>query len=480
VLREKTLKTFVPVPYWTIKAQAELNNEIFEATYEKEAIEAKKEAYDILNASRNRDGQIMKIDKRQFQQMPPTPLDIGTLQGTAYSSFGYVPKYTLDTAQRLYLEALISYPRTSSQKLPPTIDYRTILQKLSRERSYREPTMQLLSKTMLKPNEGKKDDPAHPAIYPTGDLPKRALTSSERNIWDLIVRRFMAAFGGPATMESMKVRININGHIFFLKGIHTMMEGWRRFYQPYVRSKELLLPSLQEGQQIKIERIILEAKFTKPPSRYNPGSLLKKMEAEEIGTKATRAEIMQTLQERKYIQGKTMVVTELGFEVSDVLEKHCPVVASVKFTRELEEKMSKIQEKVETKENVLHKAIATLKPVLEKLKEDEEEIGEQLGKALQEARMRERIIGPCPVCKTGQLIVVHSAKTGKRFIGCTNYFKNLCKTSSSLPQKGFLKSGGKTCSTCGWPTIKVMFVARRPWVFCPNPNCESKKRRRTD
>ena len=478
VAREKSIRIYVPTPYWELKAEVEINGKIFEAKYERKTIETRKEADTILSACKGKNGTAEKIDVRQFQQTPPLPFDLGTLQSEAYGLFGYTPRRTANIAQRLYLDALISYPRTSSQKLPPAIGYEAILKNLNKVPEYRKLTAELLTKPELKPKEGKKEDPAHPAIYPTGKLPERVLDDSERKVLDLIVRRFMAVFGEVATRQSMKVCINVNGHRFYLRGRHILKEGWLRFYGPYVRSEEVLLPPIKEGQTINIKKAILEDKFTKPPPRYNPGSLLKKMEEEEIGTKATRADIMQTLYDRKYIRDERIVVTDLGFEVLYVLEKYCPTVVSIKLTKELEERMDKIQVNSEKRENVLIDAVEILKPVVEDLKGKEHIIGEQLSNAIKRARLEERTIGTCPICKTGKLMTLYSRRTGKRFIGCTNYFKGLCKTSFPLPQRGTVRPLGKNCRRCGWPTVQVRIKGRRPWILCFNPGCPLKEERR--
>jgi DNA topoisomerase-1 len=199
------------------------------------------------------------------------------------------------------------------------------------------------------------------------------------------------------------------------------------------------------------------------------------MDERGIGTKATRAEIIQTLNDRGYVEGERMSVTSLGFEVFHVLETHCPVVVSTSLTRDLEARMMKIQENKERREEVLAEVTGILKPALETLKQNERTIGRRLTTALQRARFEERTIGACPVCNSGKLIINYSKKTGKRFVGCTNYFKGVCKTSFPLPQKGIVKPTGKRCSMCGWPTVEAR-IRRRSWTLCFNTDCPSKTR----
>lgn len=478
VARERDINCHVPNPYWSIHARVKIEDELFEAEYENRMIESKAQADSIMRECEGKSGVIEKIIVKKSQLAPPIPFDLGGLQAAAYKLFGYAPRRTSDIAQRLYLDALISYPRTSSQKLPPSIGYRQILNYLKKEPAYNKLASDLLSMKTLKHHEGNKEDPAHPAIYPTGNRPERELDASERRIWDLVVRRFMAVFGEPVLMQSIQISININGHHFFLHGAQVLSDGWMRFYQPYVRSAEVAFPPIEEGEKIDVAEVICEDKFTMPPSRYNPSSLLKKMETEGIGTKATRADIIETVYKRKYVADEKIAVTDLGFNVTETLHKYCPSVISVKFTKGLEEKMERIQCGEEKRENVLSEAIAYLKPLLEEFKEKEEVIGKTLGEAIRKARLEERIVGDCPTCKTGKLMVLYSRKTGKRFIGCTNYFKNLCKTSLPLPQHGTVKPTGRKCRTCGWPVIMAKYKGRRSWQLCVNPACPKKEEKR--
>lgn len=476
--RERNIRSFVPVPYWHIRATVDIEGATYEVDYEKKTFEKRVGADAVVKACKGKNGKIKKIEKKSTQQRPPIPFDLGALQTEAYGLFGYTPRRTANIAQRLYLEALISYPRTSSQKLPPVIGYQTILKGLSKERAYKRLASELLRIGELKPREGAKEDSAHPAVYPTGNLPERSLDESERRVWDLVVRRFMAVFGEPAIKQSMKVTINVNGHHFYLRGRRILKEGWMKFYKPYVRTEEVMLPPLKEGETVQLKEILREDNFTKPPPRYNPSSSLKTMEEVGIGTKATRADIIETLYRRKYITEERIVVTDLGFDIVDVLNNSCPGVISVELTRELEEKMERIQTNSEKRENVLFEAVERLKPMLEELKQKEAAIGEVLSKAIKRSRIQERIVGDCPTCHTGKLMIIYSRKTRKRFIGCTNYFKNVCQTSFPLPQRGTVKPLHRPCKGCGWPTLLVKIKGRRPWTLCFNENCPKKEERR--
>ncbi len=286
----------------------------------------------------------------------------------------------------------------------------------------------------------------------------------------------MAVFGEPALRQIVQATINISGEKFSLAGKQTLEEGWLRFYSPFTRKKDAPLPPLTEGQIVKGVKVILEDKFTMPPPRYNPRTLLKKMEEGNIGTKATRAGTIQTLYDRKYICDERMAVSELGFEVTDVLRKYCPSVVSVEFTRKLEERMEAVQQGNETKENILLDAVENLKTVTASLKENEKAIGDQLSRAVQKAKLDEKTVGACPTCQGGKLVIIHSKKTKKRFVGCTNYFNNTCKTAFPLPQRGLVKPSGRVCKGCGWSTVQVWLKGKRPWNLCLNPTCPTKNK----
>jgi DNA topoisomerase-1 len=474
--REQSIRNFVPTPYWTVTANVRVGDLPFEIFHEKKAIETKDEADAIVQACKGRKGKIERIVTRKILSPPPPPFDLGSLQTEAYRLFGYTPMRTSSVAQRLYLDALISYPRTSSQKLPPTIGYKAILQKLAKNPEHGKLARELLARPEIKPREGKGFDPAHPAIYPTGGLPQRTLDSAERNIWNLIVKRFMAAFADDAVQQTVQASIDINGNTFHLDGEETLEEGWLRFYKPYAHSKDSSLPSLVEGQEVYVKKIIAEEEFTKPPPRYNPSSLLQRMEKANLGTKATRAGIIQTLYDRKYVAEERIAVTNLGFEVVDVLRKYCPTMLSSALTSELEGRMSEIQENKATRQQVLDEAIAILKPVAAKLKEKEDAIGEQLSHALRESKLQENYVSACPSCKTGTLLIIRSKKTGKRFVGCTNYFQGTCNTAFPLPQRGVVKPLHAACKSCGYPTVRVWQGAKRSWKLCLNQNCPLKRR----
>ena len=464
--REDEIETFVPVPFWEIQATVEINGETLRAEFETQKFDVKAQADNVVSLSDGKEGLVEDIESKTAQVASPFPFDLSSLQTEAYRHFGMTPRHSLAIAERLYLDALISYPRTSSQKLPLSIDYKRILQGLGTNPSYARSSAKLSNLRNLRPNEGKKTDPAHPAIYPTGALPKRSLDPKESKLYDLIVKRFMATFASSATRETMKVTIRVNTLKFYLRGSHILVPGWIDFYKPYAKFEDVSLPPISKGIRVKFLSVKTAEKFSQPPPRYNPSSLLREMEANEIGTKATRAEIVETLIRRSYIRGDRIEATPLGVQIVEVLGRFCPRVLDVKFTRELEEMMSNIELGKEEKQRVVNEAIGHLKPIMEDLKAHEEELGKQLTYTIKQARNAELTLSvPCPRCGLA-LQVVKSRKSGKRFIGCLGKWDGGCSFTLPLPQLGTLTLLDQRCSKCGFQLVKVSSKGRRTLVTC--------------
>jgi len=471
VEREREIKAFKPEPFWVISLLFELDGQEVVAEHATPRFFDKREAEKVRDICKDKKAKVSSIQVRQYQQHPPIPFDLGALQAEAYRCFGYTPMRTQQIAQQLYDAAYISYPRTSNQKFPPTIDLAAILKHLRGISTYKKLIDTLLEQPVLVPTEGTKTDPAHPPIHPTGERPKRLIGPQQR-LYDLIVRRFLSIFGKPALKESVRVELDINGQPFYIRGRRILDEGWLTYYGPYGAIEEVTLPKLSEGQQLTPEELRFEEKETQPPPRYNPASIVKVMEEKNLGTKATRAPILQTLYERGYIFGNQIVVTDIGMEVVDSLSKHCPEIVSEELTAHFESEMEKIQEGKTSKDNVIAEAREKLDEMLGKFKKEQDDIGKNLGDAYAETKRKQRVLGACEKCG-GELRVIVSRATHKRFAGCSNYPN--CKNAFPLPQAGFIVSLDKECEHCAAPMIQVNRAGMRPYRMCLEPKCESKK-----
>ena len=473
VNREVEIRTFVPTPFWILKAELNKNGVTIIADYEKKRVLQISETQKIKKRCEGKKGVVTRVTKSMHHQFPPFPFNIGDLQKDAYQTFGFVPNQTLRIAERLYLSALISYPRTSSQKLPPSIDYPRILKGLQRSKAFNKDATEVLNGKMI-PNQGPKNDLAHPAIYPTGDVPKRVLSSTEIRLYDLIVRRFFAVFGEVTKREQISVTVDIGGYLFKMQGKQTLNEGWLKFYRKYTRVDDKVIPYLVEDEELPLQTIVTEERFTQPSRRYNQSSLLEKMEQENIGTKATRANIIKTLYDRGYFSGSRIFATDIAFAVLEVMRQYSPKIISIDMTRKIEENLEKIERSQMDERIVIHQAVDQMMDSLAAIKKAEKEIGGKISQAIITTIHKQNRLSSCPLCKKGTLNIIRSKKTHKRFIGCSRYNKG-CRASGPLPQRGPIIVTGKTCSNCGWPIVYVRFN-RKSWRQCVNTTCISKRK----
>jgi DNA topoisomerase-1 len=472
VEREEEIRVFVPVPHWKISGVFEREGKKFRVGYSQEKVGRKADADKVREECIGKEAVATVVRKSLAQVGPPVPFNIGDLQKEAYRAFGFTPSRTMQIAERLYLGALISYPRTGSQRLPPSINYKRILQGVGKIPEYSSASADL-QKGEPKPVQGAKDDPAHPAIHPTGEKARRVLDRSEALLFDLVVRRFLSAFGPSARREKVEATMAVGEHRFRLSGGRTVFPGWIEYYAKYAWYKDEELPQISEGDRLKVADVHVEEKFEQRPPRYNQSSLLEKMEKERIGTKATRADIIATLVGRGYVSGDIMEVTDLGFSLVGMLAKHAPSIISVELTRNIEEKLDGIEKEVKDEAELLRGTVKSIAEQLVVLNTNEGDIGREIDAALMHVVAKSYVLGRCPICKTGQLKVIRSKASKKRFVGCSNYSSG-CRASAPLPQKGTIKATAKECQHCSWPVIHVT-GGRRPWRLCVNPECPGKK-----
>ncbi len=469
--REKEIKAFKPVPFWEIELNGGTKKESLTAWHKNDKFWEKKQASAVMkNIDGAKQGTVTTVDRRTFRQNPPNPFDLTTLQTESYRCFGISPKATLGIAQDLYTAGVISYPRTSSQQLPPAIGFKKIIDKLSKQKQYAPLCVSVL-KTKLIPNNGKKTDPAHPSIYPTGNVPKKMEDDRPRKVYDLIVKRFFSTFGTPAVRETMTVNMDVNKEPFVASGTRTVEKNWHEFYAPYVKLEELQLPNLKEKDSISIKKITMHDRETSPPKRYTPSSIIRELEKRNLGTKATRAEIVDTLFKRNYVTGEPITATDFGIRVIEILEKHIPKIIDEELTKHFELDMESIRERSKKKEKVLEEARTVLKEILSDFKKKEKTVGEELRKTFTETRAHMTTLGACLVCKKGD-IILRKGKFG-RFAACNKYPD--CKTTFKLPATGMVEVTKESCEHCNYPIITMIKKAKRPQKVCINPDCPNKK-----
>jgi len=543
VKKEREIQAFKPKPYWQIfitvdderlrgrdNSQSSITCARSGAGKNKLELKYNKDVFEKgeLKKFENLNGKTATAETKKSEQIipPNPPFNLTTLQTEAYKFHGITPSKTLQAAQSLYLSGLISYPRTSSQKLPDSINYKEILNNLSKKYNVKN----LI--TRKKPVEGKKTDPAHPSIHPTGE--EQILSGDEEKIYNLVVKRFLSLFCDDAIIDNKKVSVKVNNIIsheqklkgklsgpkdkgvsfgeenrrlsridnkkvsakvddlmFNARGTEIRKKAWMEIYP--IKLKEIEIQDM--NGKVKIINSRIEEKETKPPKRFSPASIISELEKRNLGTKATRSSILETLYGRGYIKEKSIEATSLGISLINTLEKYSPIIIDEELTRHFEKEMEKIQESKKNfkqtplgvpqiielrgkEDKIIDKAKETITKIAKQFVKNEKKIGIELLNAnikLQEKQKQENKLNLCPICKKGDLAITYSRKTRRHFVACNAYPD--CKTTYSLPPNGTIKKTDKNCESCGFPMLMLLKKARKPWFFCFNSECETNKKR---
>jgi DNA topoisomerase I len=467
VERERKIQAFTPQTYWQvfIKIDDELNK--VELKYNKDIFNKKE-----LEQFENLIGKtaLASTTKKEEYLPPNPPFNLTSLQMEAYRLHGFTPARTLQIAQSLYLAGLISYPRTSSQKLPDSINYKEILTQIAKHYKVEK----LIKRD--KPIEGKKSDPAHPSIYPTGE--NGTMNEEEEKIYNLIAKRFICLFCEDAIIDNKTITAKYNNLTFNAKGSEIRRKSWLEIY-PY-KIKETELPDL--NGEVKIIDLRTEEKETQPPKRYSPASIVSELEKRNLGTKATRASIIETLYDRGYIKERSIEASPLGISLISTLEKYSPVIIDEKLTRKFEKEMDSILQSKkgfeEKEKKVVEEAKETIRNISADFEKNKAEIGKELVSAetqIREIQREENKLTTCPVCKKGTLAITYSKKNRRYFVACNAYPE--CRNTYSLPPNSLIKRSDKLCPECGFPMLISIRKAKRPWEFCFNKDCPINKKR---
>jgi DNA topoisomerase-3 len=439
VKREREIQAFVPEPYRLVHAtfQPPYQGLWFEGD-ETRIFGDLERADRIVAKVSGQDGTIEKVERKEQSERAPLLYDLTSLQRDANRRYGFSARRTLQAAQSLYeAKKAITYPRTSSRYLsgdmvPQLKPTAATLQPIEDYRAAAEYVLALDQLPLQRVvNDAKVDD--HHAIIPTDiDHDVNGLTPDERRIFDLVARRFLAVFHPPARYARTTVITLVEEERFRTRGKITLEAGWRSVYgiepdqerQSEDETEGGEIPALTEGQTVRCIAAEMEDKMTKPPPRYTEATLLSAMETagklvddEELreamkdsglGTPATRAETIETLIRREYIErvGKDLQATPKGIQVITMLEEH--KLTSPELTGDWEHKLADIEH-----------GRGDRRQFMQGIADFTKETVEQIA-ALDKEKLRpERVeLGPCPRCgaETGEII-----RENSKAYGCTSW-----------------------------------------------------------
>ena len=380
VEREREIKAFQKVEYWTIDAHlAASKPPAFDARFvgkgeEKVEVTNGEDAEKIRAALETADWVVRSVDKKERRRNAAPPFTTSKLQQDSSRKLRFSVKRTMMIAQRLYegvelgeegLVGLITYMRTDSTRVAPEA-----IQEV-REYVGKEYGPTYLPETPNTFKEKKDSQGAHEAIRPTSamrhpDQLKQYLKEDEFKVYKLIWQRFVASQINPAVFDQTTVDIDAkNGNEVFwfrVTGSVLKFDGFLRVYEESKEGKDEedeelkhKLPALEAGQKLTLKELKPEQHFTEPPPRYNEASLVKELEERGIGRPSTYAAILTTIQERQYVQkvGGKFSPTEIGLVVTDLLVENFRDIFDVQYTAHLEEELDEIEEGKETWQDTL-------------------------------------------------------------------------------------------------------------------------------
>lgn len=505
--REEEINNFIPQEYWTVNAvftkDKDFTAKLIKKNGKKLTIANKEENDKILKDLSNSEFIVAKLDKKKRSQKPYAPFTTSSLQQDASAKLGFNPRKTMMIAQQLYeginvkghgTMGLVTYIRTDSVRISSEAraNAKTLIINTMGKEYYN---------SNVYSNKKKDIQDAHEAIRPTDIrlLPsdvESSLSSDQFKLYNLIWRRFIASQMAASVSDSMGADIKSGDYLFRGTGSRIVFDGFRKIYQTGDEKKDMLLPELQEEEKLIPKSIEGEQNYTQPPNRFTEAGLIKELEDKDIGRPSTYAPIVATLTDRKYVRRskKTLIPTELGITVTDLLKEYFKDILDVDFTANMEDQLDDVEiGSVKWKDVIknfykgFEKELEVANKEIEKIEQKvilTDEICEKCGKpmAIKNGRFGEflactgypeckntkaivkKIDVKCPKCGIGD-IVARKSRRGKLFYGCSEY--------PECDQVFWYKPTNKKCPLCG--SLLLQHKLKNSTLSCSNNECKYKE-----
>ncbi|GER68255.1 DNA topoisomerase III [Weizmannia acidilactici] len=323
--REKEIQSFVPKKYWTIEAQAGKLEVTYDHQGEKRIFDEQK-AKDLYQSLGGQTAVVTEVVRKEKTEQQPLPYDLTELQRDANHRFGFTAKKTLNVLQDLYeRHKLVTYPRTDSKYLTKDMENTMYERLVALKDAYKQeiqPVLAKKGKILAKRviNDAKVTD--HHAIIPTDERPVLSdLSSDERKIYDMIVKRFLALFYPVYEYETVKFKLDAGGKMFTGKTTVRKNAGYTAVFHHEAARENTAPLSIKEGKTFKLEQLRLSSHLTEAPKRYSEADILSKMEKFGLGTPATRADIIERLVSSETISRENgrLVPTPKGKQLIDLV-----------------------------------------------------------------------------------------------------------------------------------------------------------------
>ena len=499
--REREIQAFDPESYWELTGElAKSGGDPFEARYfylndegnERERVWDEAVAEALTEALDAADGATVDdVTRRTQTDDPPTPFNT-TAFIRAASSLGYSAQRAMSLAEDLYTAGYVTYPRTDNTVYPNDLEPEELIEELSAASTFGQDAASLLDEDReIEPTEGDEETTDHPPIHPTGELPSASdLSDDEWEVYELIVRRFLATCADPATWERLRVVALANGEATPIaeeadglaalrdpenaakpadlvadgglrlkaNGKRLLEAGYHDVY-PYRSSDERIVPDVEVGETLSLSDRVTEGKETQPPRRYGQSRLIEEMEKRQLGTKATRHRTIEKLYDRNYVESDPPRPTRLAEAVVEAAEEFADRIVSEEMTAQLEEDMAAIA----AGEKEYDEVTAASRDLLSRVFDDLTESREAVGDHLQTSLKADKTLGPCPEC--GSDLLVRKSRQGSYFVGCDGYPD--CEYTLPLPSTGKPLLLDETCDDHDLRHVK-MLAGRKTFVHgCP-------------
>ncbi|PDX56356.1 type I DNA topoisomerase [Helicobacter pylori] len=469
--KEREIKAFKPLTYFTLDALFEPNLEAQLISYKGNKLKAQelidgKKAQEIKNELEKESYIISSIVKKSKKSPTPPPFMTSTLQQSASSLLGFSPTKTMSIAQKLYegvatpqgVMGVITYMRTDSLNIAKEA-LEEARAKILKDygKDYLPPKAKVYS------SKNKNAQEAHEAIRPTSiilepNALKDYLKPEELKLYTLIYKRFLASQMQDALFESQSVVVACEKGEFKASGRKLLFDGYYKILGN--DDKDKLLPNLKENDPIKLEKLESNAHVTEPPARYSEASLIKVLESLGIGRPSTYAPTISLLQNRDYIkvEKKQISALESAFKVIEILEKHFEEIVDSKFSASLEEELDNIAQNKADYQQVLKDFYY---PFMDKIEAGKKNIVSQ--------KVHEKTGQSCPKC--GGELVKKNSRYGE-FIACNNYPK--CKYIKQT-ENANNEARQELCEKCGGEMVQK-FSRNGAFLACSNyPECKNTK-----
>ncbi|GAA8559998.1 type I DNA topoisomerase [Helicobacter pylori] len=469
--KEREIKAFKPLTYFTLDAYFEPHLEAQLISYKGNKLKAqelidKKKAQEIKNELEKESYTISSIIKKSKKSPTPPPFMTSTLQQSASSLLGFSPTKTMSIAQKLYegvatpqgVMGVITYMRTDSLNITKEA-LEEARNKILKDygKDYLPPKAKVYS------SKNKNAQEAHEAIRPTSivlepNALKDYLKPEELKLYTLIYKRFLASQMQDALFESQSVVVACEKGEFKANGRKLLFDGYYKILGN--DDKDKLLPNLKENDPIKLEKLESNAHVTEPPARYSEASLIKVLESLGIGRPSTYAPTISLLQHRDYIkvEKKQISALESAFKVIEILEKHFEEIVDSKFSASLEEELDNIAQNKADYQQVLKDFYY---PFMDKIEAGKKNIISQ--------KVHEKTGQSCPKC--GGELVKKNSRYGE-FIACNNYPKCKYVKQTENTNDG---ANQESCEKCGGEMVQK-FSRNGAFLACNNyPECKNTK-----